>query len=122
MKNITYRQIGAIRRADYFILIISSFLILLGLWAAYNMEHNGHIITGMNNQIVWGMPHVFAIFLILAASGVLNVASISSVFRKNFYHPLARLSTLLAITLLIGGLAVLVLDLGHSGKPTEVGG
>ena len=29
---------------------------------------------GMNNQIVWGLPHVFAIFLIVAASGVLNVA------------------------------------------------
>ena len=36
----------------------------------------------MNNQIVWGLPHVFAIFLIVAASGVLNVASIGSVFGK----------------------------------------
>ena len=36
---------------------------------------HGHIVTGMNNQIVWGLPHVFAIFLIVAASGVLNVAS-----------------------------------------------
>ena len=40
------------------------------------MEHQGHYVTGMNNQIVWGMPHVFAIFLIVAASGALNVASI----------------------------------------------
>jgi len=70
----------------------------------------------MNNQIVWGMPHIFAIFLILAASGVLNVASISSVFRKVFYHPLARLSALLAITLLLGGLSVLVLDLGRPDR------
>ncbi len=46
------------------------------------MEHHGHVVTGMNNQIVWGMPHVFAIFLIVAASGVLNVASIGSVFGK----------------------------------------
>ena len=43
---------------------------------------HGHVVTGMNNQIVWGMPHVFAIFLIVAASGVLNVASIGSVFGK----------------------------------------
>jgi molybdopterin-containing oxidoreductase family membrane subunit len=70
----------------------------------------------MNNQIVWGVPHVFAIFLILAASGVLNVASIGSVFRQSFYHPLARLSVLLAITLLIGGLAVLILDLGRPDR------
>ena len=116
MKNVTYRIIGGTRRADYVVLVMSLFFVLLGLFAAYQMEHHGHIITGMNNQIVWGIPHVFAIILILAASGVLNVASISSVFHKTFYHPHARLSVLLAITLLIGGLAVLVLDLGHPDR------
>jgi hypothetical protein len=40
------------------------------------MEVHGHIVTGMDNQVVWGLPHVFAIFMIVAASGVLNVASI----------------------------------------------
>ena len=48
--------------------------------AAYHMEHSGHWVTGMSNQVVWGLPHVFAIFLIVAASGALNVASIGSVF------------------------------------------
>ena len=37
---------------------------LLGLTAVWYMEHNGHIVTGMNNQIVWGLPHVFAVFLV----------------------------------------------------------
>ncbi len=70
----------------------------------------------MNNQIVWGMPHVFAVFLIVAASGALNVASIGSVFGKPMYKPLARLSGLLAITLLAGGLMILVLDLGRPDR------
>ena len=56
---------------------------------------------------------VFAVFLIVAASGALNVASIASVFRQSIYKPLARLSGLLAISLLVGGLAILVLDLGR---------
>jgi len=116
MKHVTYRIIRGTRRADYVVLAMSLFFVLLGLFAAYQMEHHGHVITGMNNQIVWGMPHVFAIILILAASGVLNVASISSVFHKTFYHPHARLSVLLAITLLIGGLAILVLDLGRPDR------
>jgi Ni/Fe-hydrogenase subunit HybB-like protein len=89
---------------------------LFGLVAAYYMETNGHHVTGMNNQIVWGMPHVFAVFLIVAASGALNVASISSVFGKTAYKPLARLSGLVAIALLVGGLAVLVLDLGRPDR------
>lgn len=90
--------------------------VLLGLGAAWFMEHNGHHVTGMNNQIVWGMPHVFAVFLILAASGALNVASIASVFGKAPYKPLSRLSGLLALALLAGGLAVLVLDLGRPDR------
>jgi len=80
------------------------------------MEHEGHWVSGMNNQIVWGLPHVFAVFLIVAASGALNVASISSVFQKKIYKPLAPLSTLLAIALLSGGLMVLVLDLGRPDR------
>ena len=80
------------------------------------MEHYGHYVTGMSNRIVWGAPHVFAIFLIVAASGVLNVASIASVFGRDLYKPLARLSGLLALSLLAGGLAVLVLDLGRSDR------
>ncbi len=88
-------------------------VVLAGLGAALYMEHYGHIVTGMSNQIVWGTPHVFAVFLIVAASGALNVASFSSVFNRLAYKPYARLSGLLAIALLAGGLAVLVLDLGR---------
>ena len=88
-------------------------LIALGLGAALYMEEHGHIVTGMNNQIVWGLPHVFAVFLIVSASGALNVASVSSVFNRLAYKPYARLSGILAIALLAGGLAVLVLDLGR---------
>lgn len=88
----------------------------IGLLAAWTMEHHGHIITGMNNQIVWGVPHVFAVFLVVAASGALNVASMASVFGKTAYKPLAPLSALLAIALLAGGLAVLMLDLGRPDR------
>jgi len=66
--------------------------------------------------VVWGIPHVFAIFLIVAASGALNVASISSALGKKAYKPLARLSAITAVSLLAGGLAVLLLDLGRPDR------
>jgi len=91
-------------------------VILIGMTATYQMEHNGHWITGMSNQVVWGIPHVFAIFLIVAASGALNIASISSALGKSDYKPLARLSGITAVSLLIGGLAVLLLDLGRPDR------
>lgn len=96
--------------------IVLGLVTLSGLAAAMYMEHYGHYVTGMSNQIVWGTPHVFAIFLIVAASGALNVASIGTVFGKTMYQPLGRLSGLLALALLIGGLAVLVLDLGRPDR------
>ena len=101
-----------------FFILLGTFglLILAGIGAAYYMEHHGHYVTGMSNQVIWGMPHVFAIFLIVAASGALNVASIASVFGKADYKPLARFSGLLAVALLSGGLAVLVLDLGRPDR------
>lgn len=116
MKPTTFREIDGNSKGYYSLLGLLGLMVAAGLGSAYYMEHNGHWVTGMNNQIVWGMPHVFAVFLIVAASGALNVASISSVFGKTSYKPLAPLSGLMAICLLIGGLMVLVLDLGHPDR------
>lgn len=93
--------------------------VLGGIWAFMHMEH-GHFSTGMNNQIVWGMPHVFAIFLIVAASGAANIATIGTVFGKKIYQPLGRLSAFLGASLLVGGLLVLLLDLGSIGHVIEM--
>ncbi len=116
MSTSTSPQYAAIQfknRLFYALLAAAGMVIMLALYAVYLMEEHGHIITGMNNQVVWGVPHVFAIFLIVAASGVLNVASIGSVFGKSIYKVRAPLAGLLSIAMLSGGLAVLMLDLGR---------
>ncbi len=105
------------KSVQYWVLLMALGLAaVVGYLSSHHMDSHGHYISGMSNQIVWGFPHVVAIFLIVAASGALNVASISSVFGKYDYKPLARLSALLAIALLIGGLAILVLDLGRPDR------
>ncbi|MBI1942381.1 MAG: polysulfide reductase NrfD [Betaproteobacteria bacterium] len=116
MARVHYREIEGGSGGYYALLGALAALIFAGLVAAWTMEHEGHYVTGMSNRIVWGTPHVFAVFLIVAASGALNVASIASVFGRDLYKPLARLSGLLAVTLLAGGLAVLVLDLGRPDR------
>ena len=116
METVRFSAIDA-KSVHYWILLGALALAaLIGYLAAHHMDVEGHHITGMNNQVVWGVPHVVAVFLIVAASGALNVASISSVFGKVDYKPLARLSALLAIALLVGGLAILVLDLGRPDR------
>ena len=116
MSKIEYTSLEGKSPAYFALLGGLGLMALVGVLSAWYMEHNGHHVTGMTNQIVWGMPHVFAIFLIVAASGALNVASIASVFRKKMYEPMARLSALLAIALLAGGLVVLLLDLGRPDR------
>lgn len=112
---VTFQQIPADRQF-YALITVLGLLIGLGLWAFAHLEHSGHVATGMNNQVVWGLPHVFAIFLIVTASGALNIGSIGTVFGKQVYQPWARLSALLAISLLIGGLMILLLDLGRPDR------
>ncbi|TCK18517.1 molybdopterin-containing oxidoreductase family membrane subunit [Thiogranum longum] len=111
-----YREIEGKSTGFWILLGGLGALIALALGAVLYMEHEGHYVTGMTNQIVWGMPHVFAIFLIVTASGILNPASIGTVFGKTLYKPLGRLSALLAISMLVGGLMILVLDLGHPDR------
>jgi [DsrC]-trisulfide reductase subunit P len=115
MERTIYREMKLTPQVWQLAVLLGAFIAAAGGAVLY-IEKYGHIATGMNNQIVWGLPHVFAIFLIVAASGALNVASIASVFGKTAYKPMARLSGLLAIALLAGGLAVLVLDLGRPDR------
>ena len=115
MERTLYREIKA-TQGVWTLAVILLGLIGVAAWAVLYVEHYGHAVTGMNNQIVWGLPHVFAIILIVAASGALNVASMASVFDRSAYKPLSRLSGILAIALLVGGLLVLVLDLGRPDR------
>jgi len=116
MKRIDYVAVRAWTPGWLMLMAGLAVIVALAGAAVLYMEHQGHHVTGMTNQVVWGMPHVFAIFLIVAASGALNVASIGSVFGREPYQPLGRLSALLAMALLAGGLGVLVLDLGRPDR------
>lgn len=114
IQNKTFAQIES--RYFYLLVALGALIAGAGMLSAYYMEEHGHVVTGMNNQIVWGMPHVFAIFMIVAASGVLNVASVGSVFGKYVYKARGPLAGLLSIALLAGGLTVLMLDLGRPDR------
>ena len=114
--HIDFREIEGKNAAFAALVVLLALVTLAGVLAGHYMDSEGHHVTGMNNRIVWGLPHVFAVFLIVTASGALNVASLSSVFGRAAYEPLARLSAVLAGALLAGGLAVLVLDLGRPDR------
>ena len=116
MKQISFSRFNIDQKLFWFIFLVLGFFVLLGLFCAHYMESEGHHITGMNNQIMWGLPHIFAVFMIIVSSGVLNIASLSSVFDREMYKPLAPLSGLIALSFLIAGLLILILDLGRPDR------
>ena len=116
MKRIIFSEIEGRSAGFYGLAVILGMFFLAGLAAVLYVEHAGHYVTGGSNQVAWGIGDVFAMFLIVSASGALNVAIISSVFRKTLYRPLERLSCLLAVAMLLGGLMILVLELGRPDR------
>jgi molybdopterin-containing oxidoreductase family membrane subunit len=114
--SFVYHELAGTGRRYWRLLALLAVPVLLGAAAYFYVEHYGHIVTGMDNQIVWGTPHVFAVFLVVAATGALNIALAASVFGKTAYQPLAPLSALVSLALLVGGLALLMLDLGRSDR------
>jgi Ni/Fe-hydrogenase subunit HybB-like protein len=76
MQKVVYREWGV--NTQYYWKLLASLAVIVGIGglAALYMEHEGHQVTGMTNLVVWGAPHMFAVFLVVAASGALNIASI----------------------------------------------
>jgi len=103
-------------RSFYFLAALGLIVVFLGYLGMHAMEEHGHIVSGMNNKVVWGLPHVFAIFMIITASGVLNIGSIGTIFGHAPYKKRTPLAAVIAIGLLSGGLAVLMLDLGRPDR------
>ncbi len=56
MEKINYRELECASPRFWSGLVLLVFLILLALVAVFYMEHHGHYVTGMTNQIVWGLP------------------------------------------------------------------
>lgn len=116
MTALALAQIDAAPRRLWPAVAVLGAALVCGGGAVLLIEAQGHAVTGMTSRVPWGLPHVIAYFLILAASGALNVAMVASVFRRKAYETLEPFSAMLAIALLAGGLSILVLDLGRPDR------
>jgi molybdopterin-containing oxidoreductase family membrane subunit len=98
------------------------FLLLLfavagaGLLATYLFYARGLHLTGLSNRVPWGISIVMAIFYIGLSAGSLVLAAMSVLSSKKEFKPFARVATLLAMLLLIGGLLSIILDWGRPDR------
>jgi len=116
MVKIKYTRIEG-RSSGYFAFMLVSALVasLLPI-SALVLFSQGHEVTGMTNQVPWGMPIVMAIYLIGASAGSLVLSSMSTVFGKTEYKPFARLASMLAVVLIVAALMAIILDWGRPDR------
>jgi len=76
----------------------------------------GHQVFGSSNVTPWGMPIVLAIYLIGLSAGSLILSSLTYVFGREEYRPIARMAVFLAIVLIFGAMLSIAIDLGRPEK------
>lgn len=106
-KEITSKQLGIMLLA----------LIGLGIAggiAISNLMAEGHAAYNTNNLgLFWGFPIVIYDYFLLTSTGLAMIASMALIFGGEDFRPIIRRALWLALAGLLGGVAVLMMELGH---------
>ena len=98
------------------LVLVLAILALSGLASFVVSYLEGHQVFGGSNVIPWGMPIVFLIYLIGLSAGSLILSSLTYVFGREEYKPIARMAVFLAIVLILGAMIFILVDLGRPEK------
>jgi len=96
--------------------VVLAVLALSGLVSFIISYIQGHQTFGSSNVIPWGMPIVLTIYLIGLSAGSLILSSLTYVFGREEYKPIARIAVFLAIVLIFGAMLSIAIDLGRPEK------
>lgn len=114
--GLTFSKIEGKSRDFYILLIVLAVFTLIGFICFMVSYITGHHVLGTNNIIPWGMPIIITIYLIGLSAGSLILSSLTYVFGKEEYRPIARLAVFLAIILIFGAMIGIAMDLGRPEK------
>ncbi len=97
-------------------LLILSVIVLLASFGfvMYNLMSHGHASFNVSSSLPWGQPISTYLYFALASSGLGLIASLPLVFGFKQYYGLAKRAIFLAFIILVSGMAVLALELGHT--------
>lgn len=89
-------------------------LVVTGAYALFNLFTQGHAaFNGSNLGLHWTFPIVVYDYFLLTSTGLAMVATLALIFGGTHCQPLVRRCLWLALAGLVGGVAVLALELGH---------
>lgn len=95
----------------YYILLLT--LTGIGFWFLAIRFMDGMVVTNLTSSFSWGLWVVFYIFFIGLSAGSFLLSTMIYVFKMHTLEKVGRLSLLSALFALVGGLAFILIDLGH---------
>jgi molybdopterin-containing oxidoreductase family membrane subunit len=96
------------------LLAISALVLLASFgYAIASLMGQGHASFNTSSAVPWGQPIATYLYFALASSGLGLIASLPLVFGFKKFYPVVKRCIFLAFVILISGMAVLALELGH---------
>jgi len=114
--GLTFSRIAGDSRNFKMLLVLLAAFTMIGFICFMVSYISGHHVLGSSSTIPWGMPITITIYLIGLSAGSLILSSLTYVFGKEEYRPIARLAVYLAIILIFGAMIGIALDLGRPEK------
>ncbi|MFN2309863.1 MAG: NrfD/PsrC family molybdoenzyme membrane anchor subunit [Gammaproteobacteria bacterium] len=87
--------------------------VALGIVLIALMNHGHAAFNTSSSGILWGLPIITYDYLLLTSAGIAAVASLALVFGVRDFYAVAKRCIWLAIACMLGGVMVLMLELGH---------
>ncbi len=82
-------------------------------YAFFELQTLGHRSFNTTSQLPWGQPIATYLYFALASSGLGMIAALPLVLGFKQFYPLAKRAIFLSFIILISGMAVLAMELGH---------
>lgn len=89
-------------------------VVVTGAFVIWQLMAHGHAAYNTtSNGLMWGLPIVTYDFFLMSSCGAALVASLWTVLGLDGFEPVARRALWIALALLVGGVAALLLELGN---------
>ncbi|WFE75322.1 NrfD/PsrC family molybdoenzyme membrane anchor subunit [Roseinatronobacter sp. S2] len=96
------------------LMVVSAIVALAAFGYAFlDLQSAGHRSFNTTSQIPWGQPIATYLYFALASSGLGMIAALSLVFGFKQFLPIAKRAIYLSVVILLAGMAVLAMELGH---------
>jgi molybdopterin-containing oxidoreductase family membrane subunit len=120
MERIVFKPLISSGRGFYALVVLLSGLTFLGVYAYITQLSEGLIVTGMNDEIIWGIYITnFVFFIGISHAGTL-ISAILRLTKAEWRRPITRMAEAITVFALIVGGSMILIDMGRPDRIQNV--